>query len=178
MCPVRRFCLTLAAVAGAAAAQLPYEPSQPSDTLLELGEQLDNQSLDLVPTFGRSHPPAKRRSRLPHSSYLGVYGRAALTLGAVVLAQTIGAASWMGPLGEPLQAWASLRAQHALPVTTAGAFLMYAASDTLSQSVAQQSANAPLENIRSGGRHGPSAKKPRTRSSKTMSIVGQSHLTI
>jgi len=82
--------------------------------------------------------------RRPHPSYLGVYARAATLLGTVVCVQMLGAARWMGPqLSGLLEAWSVLRAKHALPVTTVGAFLMYAASDTLSQGVSQQSEGKP-----------------------------------
>lgn len=120
------------------AAQLPSERRDPLENSSdELVVNADSQPL----AFGRPRP------RLPHSSYLGVYGRAVLMLATVVVAQTVGSASWMGPLAGPVLAWSALRAEYALPVTTAGAFVMYAASDTMSQSVAQQCEHQPACNI-------------------------------
>ena len=199
LCPtVRMLFVTLSCVT---AAQLPSERRDPLENSSdELVVNADSQPL----AFGRPRP------RLPHSSYLGVYGRAVLMLATVVVAQTVGSASWMGPLAGPVLAWSALRADYvlqprskapvtaaahattlssqrpgrahpeperralaawmprrgsallpgqsrrltppalalqALPVTTAGAFVMYAASDTMSQSVAQQCEHQPACNI-------------------------------
>ena len=79
-------------------------PSERRETLEETSDLVANTDQPLA--FGRPRP------RLPHSSYVGVYGRAVLTLAAVVVAQTVGAASWMGPLAGPVLAWSSLRAEY------------------------------------------------------------------
>ena len=114
LCPtVRMLFVTLSCVT---AAQLPSERRDPLENSSdELVVNADSQPL----AFGRPRP------RLPHSSYLGVYGRAVLTLATVVVAQTVGAASWMGPLAGPVLAWSALRAEYVLqprsktPVTAA-----------------------------------------------------------
>ena len=79
-------------------------PSERREPLEETSDLVANTDQPLA--FGRPRP------RLPHSSYVGVYGRAVLTLAAVVVAQTVGAASWMGPLAGPVLAWSSLRAEY------------------------------------------------------------------
>ena len=100
LCPtVRMLFVTLACVT---AAKLPNERRDPPE----------NSSEELLVTHcevellrnAASQPLAigRPRRRLPHSSYLAVYGRAVLMLATVVVAQTVGAASWMGPLAGRL----------------------------------------------------------------------------
>jgi hypothetical protein len=103
LCPtVRMLFVTLSCVT---AAQLPSERRDPQENSSdELVVNADSQPL----AFGRP------RRRLPHSSYLSVYGRAVLMLATVVVAQTVGSASWMGPLAGPVLAWSALRAEYVL----------------------------------------------------------------
>ena len=99
LCPtVRVLFLTLACVT---AAQLPHERRDPPENSSE--ELVTHCEVELLRNAA-SQPLAtgRPRRRLPHSSYLAVYGRAVLMLATVVVAQTVGAASWMGPLAGRL----------------------------------------------------------------------------
>ena len=83
------------------AAQLPNEPRDPPENSSE--ELVTHCEVELLHNAeSQSLAIGSPRRRLPHSSYLAVYGRAVLMLATVVVAQTIGAASWMGPLAGRL----------------------------------------------------------------------------
>ena len=65
-----------------------------------------------------------------------------------VLLQTIESSSSMSPnVQEALKAWAALRLQHQLLLTTACAFCMYAASDSLSQVLTQHWQSAQKKSV-------------------------------